>query len=150
MILKVFTKRTKGGEYINTSREWKEGLFEADNIRKKEEIKRKDCELAECDIFKDGFTFYLINKDDSRQIVLVNTDTQGYEILNDRGICIERYVTPVKVTFHLKGNELKAVLKNTEGDGTMAKDIQDNTTSEQEMVEALRKESDEEILNKCS
>lgn len=138
MILKVFTKRTKGGEYIETKREWKEGLFEANNIRKKEKIEKRDCEIAECDVFKDGFTFFLINRDESQQIVLVNTDTQGYEILNDQGVSIERYVTAIRKVGITK-------ITNNKGE-----EIDVTPLSEQEMVEALRKESDEEILNKCS
>lgn len=217
MILKVFTKRKPHGELIHTGLEWKDGLFEGKTIRSKP--------------IKGGFEFSIpaMREEERLQLIKVTTAISGYEVFNDQGISIEKYVTPisekeleeyykqsgliVREMFESLSNEKELnkneIVRNDKA-GIISKDliisainvakecglslpyelvvsthraiapewipyvletfheIKDvvrenlplqqflirNDTKyiehEQEMVEALRKESDEEILNKCS
>jgi len=114
MILHVFTKRTKGGEFIETGLEWKEGRYEAKSILSKP--------------LKDGFEFSLPAEkpEECQRLIKVTSAISGYEIFNDQGVCIEKYVTPI-ITF------LGSEIKNQEA----VKKIQ-------EQVEGLREEQEEE------
>lgn len=117
MILKVFTKRTKGGELIETGLEWKDGLYEG------EAIKRKPSEK--------GFDFLVVGKE-TDMTVIISTSISGYEILNDQGVVVEKYVTPVQP---LEKNKIYK-----EG----IHDVIVSGFSEDEQVEALRNEQEEE------
>lgn len=178
MILKIFTKRTKGGDLVSSELEWKEWLIEADEIYKKpieessthylrtqekfperglisgmfiEEYTALQGYLENSDIpylgslkgdalkdinnniskFEDNWICWLNNspwsytdyhcyktvfsklfsmentpsslvgfeflckKGDFSQRITVFTKFQGYEILNDKGVVIEKYVTAI-------------------------------------------------------
>lgn len=80
MLLHVFTKRTKGGDLLATGLHWHEFHIEASKFNKR--------------IIPDGFEFQYIERDGARTVI-VNTDIHGYELKNDKGVTIEKYVTPV-------------------------------------------------------
>lgn len=83
MILKTFTKRTKGGQHIETDSEWKDGFYESHIIRSKPTEK--------------GFEFSVIGKEGEVEAqVYVDTSIQGYELLTNQGVEIARYVTPIE------------------------------------------------------
>jgi hypothetical protein len=109
MILHVFTKRTKGGELIHTGLEWKEGRYEAKSILSKP--------------LEDGFEFSLPaeKSEEAQRLIKVTSAISGYEIFNNQGVCIEKYVTPVQYP-----------------------------VATEEGIEGLREEQDEDLLNKCS
>lgn len=86
MTIKVFTKRLPGGKFVKTGLLYPESIIEADEIL----IRPVDT----------GFEFMAktnnFTTDDQRSIVgYVMTDTQGYEIQNNNGVVIDRYVTAV-------------------------------------------------------
>lgn len=86
MTIKVFTKRLPGGEFVKTGLLYPEAIIEADEILIRP-IETGFQFMAKTNSFtteehgvKDGY---------------VMTDTQGYEIRNNAGVVIDRYVTAV-------------------------------------------------------
>lgn len=78
MVIKIFTKRMPGGDYINTGLQYKEVIIEADKVM-----------LTPTDT---GFDFTTVLGDKS-ETGCVHTHSQGYEIRNNAGVVIDRYVT---------------------------------------------------------
>lgn len=78
MILKIFTKRKKGGEFVENNLHWKSIILEADEILSVPHENKIEFQ-------------YLLNG--VGKTAVCETDTQGYEILNSSGITIEKYVT---------------------------------------------------------
>lgn len=81
MVLKIFVKRKAHGELCSTQFEWSDTLNQGVEILKKETA--------------NGFEFYINRADGTANQVYCPTATHGYEILNDFGAVIERYVTAV-------------------------------------------------------
>lgn len=90
MLLRVFTKRTKGGEQVQTSLEWKEWLFEGSQIFKKDIVRENEGEPKE----HIGFEFKIVKGEESTPFTMFSS-IMGYEILSGCDI-IERYVTAVE------------------------------------------------------
>lgn len=86
MTIKVFTKRLPGGEYVQTGLMYPESIIEADEILVRP--------------VETGFEFMAktnsFTTDEQRSLKgWVMTDTQGYEIRNNAGVIIDRYVTAI-------------------------------------------------------
>lgn len=82
MVLKVFTRRKKGGAYMDTPYKWKELLIEGGGVLFAPTSK--------------GFE-YLVTRTDSHGATAnhngeIDTSIQGYEVINDQGVTISRYV----------------------------------------------------------
>lgn len=84
MILKIFLKKTTGGESGDPSFTHDISYYDADAL----------CRQPHDD--KEAFTFE-VTKGDRAQRIYVLTKTHGYEIL-DKGVTIERYVTALPET----------------------------------------------------
>lgn len=82
MILKIFTKRKPGGELVETDLQWKDEYIEADNIK-----------LSPT---KEGFDYWCHNGGKEAHGGGFSTESHGYEIRNNKGLVIDRYVTAVK------------------------------------------------------
>lgn len=84
MLLKVFTKRSKGGEPISTEYYWKDHYFEGPEI------------LVTPN--NDGTFTFCVKQDEDQPPMqgVIDTSIQGWEIRNSSGVVIEKYVTPVE------------------------------------------------------
>lgn len=82
MILKIFTKRQKGGEHIKTSSEWFDEYYEANRILMSQD--------------ETGFR-YMIDAEIPSQIKSghFKDETHGYELYNNSGVLVERFVTAI-------------------------------------------------------
>ena len=82
MVLHIFTKRNKSGKHISPAPQWKESFNEAPQILKKD--------------MDEGFQFTIYGIDGDIWEVGLNTKIQGFELKNDKGLVIDRYVTPIE------------------------------------------------------
>ena len=89
MILKIFTKRKKGGHLVDNSLTWKNEFIEADVIRMTPFMGRG----VKGESKADGFDFVCITEGKEPHDGACGTDVQGYEIIDKHGNVIERYVT---------------------------------------------------------
>lgn len=81
MVLKIFTKRKKGGERIATGLPWFDRYVEAKAFYTS----------------KTGTTMHITSEDAETVINHhVDIETHGFEIRNDAGVIIERFVTAIK------------------------------------------------------
>lgn len=81
MLLKIFVKKKAQGELCTNEFEWTETLSQATEILKKET--------------ENGFEFCLNSVEGSTNRLYCPTQTHGFEISNDAGVVIERFVTAV-------------------------------------------------------
>lgn len=81
MVVKIFTKRKPGGQPIKTNEDWIDTMIEADRI----ETRRKGDKIEIC-----------ATTEDEVELNEVNLDTHGYQIFNDNGIVIDRFVTNLR------------------------------------------------------
>jgi len=96
MLLKIFVKRERGGDYVPTSDlQYKQWLFEGDEILSHPLYTVGYSQTSE---FVRGFSFLVKADGKEPKFVDMVIDTQGYEILNDKGVSIEKYVTPYMPT----------------------------------------------------
>lgn len=82
MLLKIFTKRKPGGELVETDHQWKDEYIEADTVK--------------LTPIKAGFEFYCQSQGEQVSAGGFSLDKYGYELRNDKGVIIERYVTTTK------------------------------------------------------
>lgn len=81
MILKIFTKRLKGGKPMKTNLDWIDSFTEAEEITTRHEDEKAEICLI-CD--------------ESTETKTVNLDTHGYEIYNNAGAMVKKHVTALK------------------------------------------------------
>ncbi|PTN08051.1 hypothetical protein C8N47_11191 [Mangrovibacterium marinum] len=81
MVIKIFTKRKPGGEPIQTKSKWIDLMLEADSIS----TKREGDKVEVCIETKDDICFEN-----------VDLNTHGYQIYNNAGVVVEKFVTALK------------------------------------------------------
>lgn len=91
MLLKIFTKRTTGGELVETDLEWKDWYFEGQKIYKKPLMRGEEGEPQE----QIGFEFLVVSNENSERVTFFSS-MMGYELLNDQGVIVDKYVTVTK------------------------------------------------------
>lgn len=99
MLVKIFVKRNRKGEPINVNLEYNDWLFEGD------EVYKKDTFESLCETLGYGEPD---NKILSGRKLVVKKATEivadfdvlfsimGYEIVNDSGVVVEKYVSPLE------------------------------------------------------
>ena len=81
MVIKIFTKRLPGGQPLKTGLEWIDSMIEADKILTK----------------RDGNTVKVfLENDDSASFEKVDLKTHGYQVYNNAGVVIEKFVTAIE------------------------------------------------------
>lgn len=80
MVIKIFTKRLPGGKPVKTGNEWIDSMLEAEKIM----TKRDGDKVEVC-----------LENSDSIDYENVNLKTHGYQIYNNAGVIIEKYVTAI-------------------------------------------------------
>jgi len=84
MVLKIFVKRKAHGELITDEFEFVEGFSEASEIKKAEHLDTEGNKI---------FLFSLGNADGEVWRDECRTKTHGFEIVNDKGFVLDRYVS---------------------------------------------------------
>lgn len=87
MVLKIFVKKRAHGELCTDEFEYSKTFHEAAEITQKEVVEKGNLKTV---------IFSLKNTDGETWITGCSTNTHGYEILNDKGIVIERYVSAIR------------------------------------------------------
>lgn len=104
MLLKTFVKRKKGGDFVNNQMLWTEEYFESPRIMKRS---REDNFV---------FVFYVDNEgiEPEYREIEVHEKTQGYELYNNAGVLIEKFVTGVDdEDDHLSLDEKELIIHRT-------------------------------------